>query len=192
MTSNLRFALVILAAAYLGVFAAHASAQTVNSAGTFTQGATSNALVAPGAVSVTLQGAQAPNAVTSAEVYSHGQPVASAAPVYVNSPSPATCVNAGLGASLQTGTIGGAMALGGGANIECDAREGAKTAKFLGLPDAVSREMLCDVPTYRAAFQRAGMPCLADRPHPATVGQSDGGPTDPFIRQRLGLPPVTN
>lgn len=187
-----KFFLLLAACAAIG-----AQAQTVNSAGTFTQGADASAVVERGAVAVQFQGAQAPSAVTAADVTTHGQPVASAAPVYVNSPSPATCINAGLGVSLQTGTIGGAASVGGGSNIECDAREGAKTAKFLGLPDAIAREMLCDVPTYRAAFKRAGTPCSMDIvtakasvAMPATPAVSVQDLWDPFIRQRLGLPPL--
>lgn len=189
-----RFFFLLLAACAI----VPAFAQTVNSAGTFTQAADAAAIVERGAVAVQFQGAQAPSAVTSSETTIHGQVVASAAPVYVNSPGPAVCANAGLGVSLQTGTIGGAASVGGGANDECDAREGAKTAKFIGLPDSVAREMLCNVKTYREAFKRAGQPCSIDTaiakaatvPMPAVAAPARQEPTDPIIRQRLGLPPL--
>jgi hypothetical protein len=161
---------------------------------------TNTAVVSPGNIgnpNITFQGAQAPSAVTAAHTTIDGQPVASAAPVYVNSPGPAVCANAGIGGSLQGGGLGGALSIGGSSNDECDAREGAKTASFVGLP-GVAKEMLCAVKQYREAFKRAGMMCSADNVKVATTtkGAQDSGmatpsgePSDPFIRQRLGLPP---
>lgn len=198
MTRNFRNALAVLTVAAIALFALRSNAQTVTSAGTFTQGADAAATVERGAVAVTFAGAQAPSAVTAADVTTHGQPVASAAPVYVNSPGPAVCANAGMGVSAQGAVAGGAISIGGSSNDECDAREGAKTAKFIGLPDSVAREMLCGVKTYRDAFRRAGTPCSADVKMasapgalpPSTVAPTPAEPTDPIIRNRLGLPPL--
>lgn len=184
----------ILFAAVLLAAAIGAQAQGLTNGQSAALTGTSTAVVSPGNIGnpiITFQGAQAPNAVTAAKIDYSGQPVASAAPVYVNSPSPATCVNAGFGGSLQGGNLGGALSIGGGANVPCDAREGAKTAKFLGLPDVVAQEIMCDVPEYRAAFKRAGLPCSADKAKPVTTSSANPGePVDPFVRQRLGLPPL--
>lgn len=121
---------------------------------------------------------------------------ASAAPVYVNSPSADVCQRSGFGASLQGPGGGGAISFGGSESETCETRADAVNLKFTGAPEAVIRARQCQNPKIAKAFEDAGVPCKsgskvasAGAPLPATAGVAKTSePTDPFIRARLGLP----
>lgn len=199
--------LLIISALIAASFGAHA-ADTLN--GNVTAGVTGTnaATVAPqniGNPNIVFQGAQAPSPVTAARVDYSGQPVMSAAPVYVNSPAPATCDGAGFAASLQLVGAGGAVSNGGSERETCNTREDAKTLKFVGASQDVIKSRLCQSKTMAQAFADAGSPCTVAKVAGASgVSGSAGGvaapvltspastvePRDPFVRQRMGLPPL--
>lgn len=124
---------------------------------------------------------------------------ASAAPVYVNPPSGDVCQRAGFGMSLQGYGGGGAISAGGSESDTCETRADAVNLKFTGAPEAVIRARQCQNPKIAQAFKDAGIDCPksgskvssapASVPPAAAVAPSQE-PADPFIRRRLGLPPV--
>lgn len=100
--------------------------------------------------------------------------------------------------SCQGSKSGGAQGVGFGLSIgtttedaKCDARYDALHWAHLGLPD-VGIARLCQIPENAAAMKAAGREC----PQIAVVAavpvtpSSTQGYTDPYIRQRLGLPPL--
>lgn len=125
-------------------------------------------------------------------------PAASAAPVYVNPPSSDVCQRAGFGLSLQGYGGGGAISAGGSESDSCEIRANAVNLKFTGAPEAVIRALQCQNPKVAKAFEDAGIPCksgskvsgAAPGVLPAPAVASSQEPADPFIRKRLGLPPL--
>ena len=196
--------LLIISALIAASFGAHA-ADTLN--GTVQAGVTgtNTALSSPqniGNPNIVFEAAQ-PLAETRTRI--DGQPAASAAPVYVNSPAPATCDGAGFAASLQLPGGGGAISNGGNERETCNTREDAKTLKFVGASQDVIKSRLCQSKTMAQAFADAGSPCTVAKVAGASgVSGSAGGvaapvltspastmePRDPFVRQRMGLPPL--
>lgn len=122
---------------------------------------------------------------------------ASAAPVYVNSPSADVCQRSGFGASLQGPAGGGAISFGGSESDTCETRADAVNLKFTGAPEAVIRARQCQNPKIAKAFEDTGVPCKSGSKARTSTGSANAsfvlhpsGPTDPFIRARLGLAPL--
>lgn len=131
------------------------------------------------------------------DVTNYSRPAASsAAPVYVNPPSADVCQRAGFGLSLQGYGGGGAISAGGSESDSCEIRANAVNLKFTGAPESVIRALQCQNPKIKQAYEDAGISCKSGSkvssaptavPATAAVAVSQE-PSDPFIRQRLGLP----
>lgn len=104
-------------------------------------------------------------------------------------PAMHTTVNCAMGGGLAVqGASFGISAGGGQINEACETIEMAKAMADLGDIEA-AQEVLCELPKVRAARKRAGQPCAED------LQRAAGAPVspeyrDPFVRRRLGLPPL--
>lgn len=117
---------------------------------------------------------------------SYRLPVSSAlAPMIHNT---ANCA-IGVSGGLQAATWG----ISGGSAYEsdtCVTIEQSKRAESMGEVD-VAREIMCSLPKYREARKTTGKPCSVDAKRDVKQTASVEY-TDPLIRRRLGLPPLTN
>ena len=68
----------------------------------------------------------------------------------------------------------------------CETIYQAESVKAMG-DHSAAFEVMCDLPQVRAARKRAGNLCWADRPENQPKA---GEPTDPYVRKRMGLPPL--
>lgn len=168
--------LVIVAALML---AGHAFAQT--SAGSSSG---STAMVAPGQINspIVEVNSAAPDRMRN-DI--HTNQAATAATVFVNPPAADTCAMAGSGVSLQLPGGGAAISAGGEASVRCEMRADVINLKVTGAPGEVVKARQCMDDKMAEAYARAGMPCTDARPQ-RTAATNE--PTDPYVRQRMGLP----
>lgn len=168
--------LAIVAALML---AGHAFAQT--SAGSSSG---STAMVAPGQINspIVEVNSAAPDRMRN-DI--HTNQAATAATVFVNPPAADTCAMAGSGVSLQLPGGGAAVSAGGSASVRCEMRADTISLKVTGQSPAVIKARYCRDEEMREAFAAAGEPCTDARPQRTAAANE---PTDPYVRQRMGLP----
>lgn len=117
-------------------------------------------------------------------------PVATAyAPMVNNTANCAIGVSGGIQAA--------AWGISGGSAFEsetCVTIEQAKVAKVVFNDVATGEELMCSLAKYREARKSAGRPCNADKKTaaaPAAQQNAAYEPTDPIVRARIGLPPLS-
>lgn len=117
-------------------------------------------------------------------------PVATAYAPMVN--NTANCA-IGVSGGIQAATWG----ISGGSAFEsetCVTIEQAKVAKVVFNDVATGEELMCSLAKYREARKSAGRPCNADKKAAAAPGAQQTAtyePTDPIVRARIGLPPLS-
>jgi hypothetical protein len=91
------------------------------------------------------------------------------------------------GKSFALQGLGGGVSLGDATpSAVCETIYQAESVKAMG-DHSAAFEVMCDLPQVRAARKRAGNLCWADRPENQPKA---GEPTDPYVRKRMGLPPL--
>lgn len=135
--------------------------------------------------------AQSTSVKVEGDTYQAAQiPVATAYAPMVN--NTANCA-IGVSGGIQAATWG----ISGGSAFEsetCVTIEQAKVAKVVFNDVATGEELMCSLAKYREARKSAGRPCNADKKAAASPGAQQTAayePTDPIVRARIGLPPLS-
>lgn len=165
-----------------------------SSKSTATAGAAAGAVSNSGGNKLTNEGnnsAQITSVKVEGDVYEAARiPVATAYAPMVN--NTANCA-IGVSGGIQAATWG----ISGGSAFEsetCVTIEQAKVAKVVFNDVATGEELMCSLAKYREARKSAGRPCNADKKAAATAGAQQTAAfehTDPIVRARIGLPPLS-
>lgn len=112
-----------------------------------------------------------------------------AATAYAPTPVPTSPCLGSAGVGAQTGSWG--FSLGGTARYEdCMRQEKVKTVIHQLNDVKTAEEIMCADPEYREARERVKRPCARLQAESVAAKENGFDKTDPYIRNRLGLPPL--
>lgn len=125
-----------------------------------------------------------------------GNTAAQAATVFVNPPAADTCAMPGSGGSVQVVGAGAGLSIAGDASVRCEMRADVLNLKVTTGDMDVIKARQCMDAQMAEAYARAGKPCVDKRPQKTAeadpiaqvIAAKTGEPTDPYVRQRMGLP----